>query len=161
MFKTASPKEIGGHLDKLITAKYGERKRKEFCSDFLKLQGIEDDDTQRTEDRFVKIINGSRNLQSCDLLTICELLGTSCEEILTAGKFAKPSSFHVTNRDITLNDDPAFWKRYMKQKTFLNADEHRKSVLDYALETKNILFLKFLRNELTLANIYRKKGANL
>lgn len=142
MFKTAAPEDIGKYLDELINAKYGERKRKEFCGDFLKLQGKENEDTQSTEDRFAKIINGSRKLQSYDLLIISQLICISCEEILTAGKLRKPSCFRVTNRDIASSKDPIIWERYMKQKTFLNKDEYSKTVIDYAFEAKKYFVLK-------------------
>ena len=158
MFKTAAPEEIGRYLDDLIKAKYGERKRKEFCGDYLELQGSEADDTQGTEDLFAKIINGSRNLKSDDLPLISELLGVSCEEILTAGNFKKPSSFYVTNRTVAYSNDFKIWRRYMKQKTFLNKDEFNKTVIDYAIEAKNILFIKYLIESGLIQVITPQKG---
>ncbi|MBQ5990612.1 MAG: hypothetical protein IJL67_14110 [Oscillospiraceae bacterium] len=156
MFKTASPEDIGKHLEALILAKY--ENRKEFCQAYLEFLGNENDDTQGTEDRFCKIVSGNRSIQTNDLLVIAELLGVSCEEILTAGKLRKPSCFRVTNRDIASSKDPKIWKRYMKQKTFLNKDEYSKTVIDYAFEAKNILFLKYLIESGFIQVITPKKG---
>ncbi len=145
MVKLASSEKIGNHLDELIDQKYGEQKA--FCRYYLELIGEEYEDTQSKEGRFSKIINDRGNLQAYDLLTISELLGVSCEDIVTAGRRCIPSYFHVTNRDVAYSDDSALWKRYVNQKQFLNADEFRKSVIDYALEAKNVLFLKYLVEE--------------
>ena len=77
------------------------------------------------------------------------LLCVSCEEILSAGKNYAPTRNHVTNYDIAQSHDREVWDEYMKRedRLFLNCDEYRKTVIDYALEFKNYAFMKYLLEE--------------
>ena len=137
--------EVGQYLDKLITRKY--KFRKDFCRDFLDMFGKTDEDTQPEESHFGKIVSGDIELPIYDLLPISEILGVSCEEILSAGKEKVPTSAHITNYDIACSDDYYMWKRLLSHGCTLCFDEFKKSVIDYAFEKKNILLFKYMIEE--------------
>lgn len=98
------------------------------------------------QNRFTQILKGKKAIQTHDLPIVCDLLGMSCEELLSAGKCFVPTSSRVTNYDIAFSKDPAEWQQYVDRpdKLILNFDEYGKSVLDYAIEFKNYELLKFL-----------------
>ena len=148
--KVQSNEKIGAYLHKLVKGKY-ESDRK-FCQAYLRLQDIEptDEETRKMHNRFCQIFNGKKSIQVHDLPVVTRLLGVSCEEILSARKQCLPSpSPHITNYDIARSDKREVWEEYMKRedKLFLNCDEYRKSVIDYALEFKNYKFMKYLLEE--------------
>lgn len=146
-----SHKKIGKYLRSLINERY--KSERQFWKAFLRLQGVEDTDeaTHKLQNRFSFILNGDVNhsLQTDDLPFLSELLGVSCEEILSAGKHYVPTKNHITNYEIARSKDRKAWDKYMKRedKLFLNRDEYRKSVIDYALEFKNYEFMKYLLEE--------------
>ncbi|MBR7033828.1 MAG: hypothetical protein IKI03_09390 [Clostridia bacterium] len=98
------------------------------------------------QNRFSQIFNGKKAIQTYDLPYVSELLGVSCEAILSAGKCYVPVSSHVTNYDVAFSKDPEVWQSYVERedKLILNYDEYGKSVLDYAFEFRNYGFLKYL-----------------
>lgn len=146
MFKKADDEKIGKYLNDLINERFGKTVR--FCEAYIFVQQGEftDDDVKRMKNRFSQILKGKKGLQTYDLPIISDILGISCEEILSAGKCYVPTSTHVTNYDIASSDDPEIWEKYMKRpdRLFLNCDEYCKSVIDYALEFKNYKFMKYL-----------------
>lgn len=82
-------------------------------------------------------------------MVFTDLLGVSCEEIITGGNYFVPVASHMTNYEIAFTDDPRVWKKYMERedKIFLNSDEYGKTVIEYALEFKNYKFMKYLMDE--------------
>ena len=145
-------KKIGEYLKALIDER-GYKTTADFCRDYLKLkyshQEITDTILQNERNRFGAILKGDKKIQTHDLPILSELLCVSCEEILSAGKCYAPTINHVTNYEIAQSHDRKVWDEYMKRedKLFLNCDEYRKTVIDYALEFKNYNFMKYLLEE--------------
>lgn len=141
--------KIGIYLRSVILQKYDSIRK--FCRAYLELMDglTNDDEIRKLLNRFSQILKGTKRIQIDDLPYITELLGVSCEEILSAGKYHVPVSSHTTNYDIAFSHDKAVWDRYMKSedKLFLNCDEYCKTVIDYALDFKNYDFIKYLLDE--------------
>lgn len=139
--------KIGRYLDSLIKDK-GFKSVRAFCIAYLKLdnQDTSDDLVANMQNRMSQIIKGKKAVQLHDLPLFCELLGVSCEEILSVGKHYEPISGHVTNYEIAFSHDKDKWDKYINRKDMLilNSDEYNKTVIDYALEFKNYDFLKYL-----------------
>lgn len=141
---------IGSYLGKLIDSKY--RKRSDFYREYLKHEGINPDaeEVRKMGNRFSQIFIGEKKgLQIHDLLIVTDILGISCEELLTCGKAYRPVSGHMTNYEIAFSKNPKVWKKYMasEDNLFLNSDEYGKTVVDYALEFKNYSFIHWLMDE--------------
>ncbi len=139
--------KVGRYLNMLIE-KSDYPNVRQFCIAYLKLAKLDasNGEIAKMQNRMSQIIKGSKAIQTYDLPLFCELLGVSCEEILSAGKHYQPISNHVTNYEIAFSHDPEMWDRYIKRedKLFLNPDEYNKTVIDYALEFKNYEFMKYL-----------------
>lgn len=140
-------KKIGQYLNLLI-AKSRYPNVRQFCIAYLKLAELETSDEAigKMQNRMSQIIKGNKAIQTYDLPYFCELLGVSCEEILSAGKHYVPISGHITNYEIAFSKDTKVWDKYINRedKLFLNPDEYNKTVIDYALDFKNYDFLKYL-----------------
>ena len=109
----------------------------------------DDIEINRMNNRLSQIFNGKKGIQMEDMLIFSDLLGVSCEEILSAGERRVPVSSHMTNYRIAFSQDEELWSSYMKRedKLFLNSDEYGKTVIDYAIEFKNYPFIKWLLDE--------------
>ena len=142
-------KKVGSHLRKLIEKRYPNVRS--FCKEYLRAEKmpVNNEEIRKMHNRFSQILNGNKALQIYDLPFVSELLGVSCEEILSAGKNYVKTSNHVTNYDIAASERKTVWDKYMKRedKLFLYSDEYCKNVLDYALEFKNYKFIKYLIDE--------------
>ena len=149
MFKIENDTAIGEYLRTVILKNY-ESIRK-FCRAYLELRDgkTDDEEIRKLLNRFSQILKGTKRIQTDDLPFVTELLGISCEEVLSAGKTHVPVSSHITNYEIAFSKDRDVWEKYMKRedKLFLNCDEYCKSVIDYALEFKNYAFIKYLLEE--------------
>ena len=155
MFAVKDNKEIGLNLDILIHKKY--KSVRQFCKCYLDLVGLDSDDPveiRRLTNRFSQITNGKKAIQVHDLPIISELLGVSCEEILSCGETKIPLSNRRTNYNIAFSDNPLDWEEYLSRDDHIAAyaDEFGKTVLDYAIEFKNYEFIKYLikRDYITL-----------
>jgi len=150
MFKIEeNNQKVGAYLKKLIEKKYDSHRK--FCRAYIEAQGLEvtDEKLRKMGNRISQIIKGAKAIQTYDLPFFTDLLGVSCEEILSAGKTFVLTSGHVTNYEIAYSHDRAVWERYMhhKDNLFMNFDEYGKSVIDYAFEFKNYEFIKYLLDE--------------
>ena len=143
------PVKMAGFLKPRIIQKYGNIRK--FCIEYLKRKdGIaESEEIRKLLNRFSKILQGNGQIQIYDLPYVTELLGISCEEVLSAGRNKAPFSSRVTNYITASSQDRAVWEKYMQRedKLFLNYDEYGKSVIDYALDFKNYKFIKYLIDE--------------
>ena len=156
MFLLESKENIGKYLKKLIKER-GFEKDADFSRAYLKekyrnIDYTEDDLNEQlktTKSTFSQIFSGNKGITIEHLAIISKLLCVSCEEILSAGKHYAPTRNHVTNYEIARSHDRKVWDEYMKRedKLFLNCDEYRKTVIDYALEFKNYNFMKYLLEE--------------
>ncbi|MCR5150503.1 MAG: hypothetical protein K6B52_04705 [Clostridiales bacterium] len=147
MFKIEeNSQKVGAYIRRLIRKRYDSERK--FCKAYLELQGMpaNDEETRKMQNRFSQILNGKKSIQTHDLPFVTELLGVSCEEILSAGKRCVPVSSHVTNYNVASSEDSKVWQEYIERedKLILNYDEYGKSVLDYAFEFRNYKFLKYL-----------------
>lgn len=124
--------KIGAYLRKIINKRY--ESERQFCQAYLRLQGIKvnDEETRKMQNRFSQILNGKKAIQTYDLPFVSELLGVSCEEILSAGKHYEPTANHITNYEIAKSEKRSVWEKYLQRedKLFLNCDEYCKTVLD-------------------------------
>lgn len=138
--------KIGKYLDDLICKKYDSRRA--FCREYIQATGEEptNETLNNMSNRLAQIVKGNKAIQTYDLPYFCDLLGVSCEQILSAGECAVPLANRVTNYSIACSKDPAVWEAYINRtdKLILNSDEYCKTVLDYALEFENYEFMKFL-----------------
>ena len=138
--------KIGMYLANIIEQKFDSKRA--FCRAYILATG--EDPTSETitnmSNRLNQIMKGRKSIQTYDLPYFTELLGLSCEQILSAGECSAPTTNRVTNHSIACSKDPAEWERYINRadKLVLNSDEYGKTVLDYALEFGNHEFIKFL-----------------
>lgn len=144
-------KKVGAYLKKLVKESQYSSNR-QFGKKYLKMTGYtqpDDIEINRMNNRLSQIFNGKKGIQMEDMLIFSDLLGVSCEEILSAGERHVPISGHMTNYDIAFSQDEELWSSYMKRedKLFLNSDEYGKTVIDYAIEFKNYPFIKWLLDE--------------
>ena len=149
-------KKIGEHLKELIDER-GYKSTADFCRRYLieknnTVNYTEDnlnEDLKTAKNTFSKILSGKQSITLEQLPILSKLLCVSCEEILSAGKKYAPTINHITNYEIAQSSDRNIWDEYMKRedKLFLNCDEYRKTVIDYALEFKNYGFIKYLLDE--------------
>ncbi len=147
MFKVEKNNEkIGKYLSHLIEQKY--KSRRAFCRAYIIAAGEEpcNETINNMSNRLAQIIKGNKAIQTYDLPYFTELLGISCEQILSAGACSAPVTKRVTNYSIACSKDPAEWEKYINRadKLILNSDEYCKTVLDYALEFGNYEFIKYL-----------------
>ena len=154
MFEVKNNKEIGSYLKKVILSKYPSCRQ--FCIAYvdltLKLEDdpndIRSDEIRKLANRLSQILKGIKAIQTYDLPIFSELLGISCEEMLTAGTVRKPILDRRTNYNIAFSQNESDWKEYLAREDYIAAyaDEFGKTVVDYALEFKNYKFLRFLIN---------------
>lgn len=138
--------KIGKYLSDLIEQKYDSKRA--FCREYITAKGEEpnNETLNNMSNRLSQITKGKKAIQTYDLPFFTELLGVSCEQILSAGECSAPTANRVTNYSIACSKDPAVWEKYIHRadKLILNSDEYCKTVLDYALEFGNYDFIKFL-----------------
>lgn len=152
MFELKSNQEIGAYLKKVILSKY--HSCRQFCVAYVDLtlmieddpNDIRSDEIRKLTNRLSQILKGVKAIQTYDLPVFSELLGISCEEMLTAGAVRKPILCRRTNYNIAFSQDENDWKEYLAREDCIAAyaDEFGKTVVDYALEFKNYKFLRFL-----------------
>ena len=101
------------------------------------------------QNRICQIKKGNKGVQIEDLPILSELLGVSIEDILSAGTALSPASNRKSNYSIAFSKDPAEWETYIKRddKLIMNQDEYHKTAIDYALETGNYPFIKYLMDK--------------
>lgn len=146
MFKLTDNEKIGKYLSKLITEKC--QNQRQFSKKYIETIGGDVEDERQIanmSNRISQIVNGKKALQLSDLPIFTKLLGISCEELLSAGECFRPSGAHLTNYDVAFSEDEDLWEQYAlsEDKIILNADEYGKTIIDYALEFKNIKLLKY------------------
>ena len=146
MFRIASSGEIGEYITELVMQKYSSQRQ--FCIEWMKKDHtpIYKDEIDKRTNKFSQIKKGKKGIQTADLPVFCDLLDTTCEAILSAGKYSVPQVQRVTNYSIAHCSDEKIWKEYVERsdKLILNADEYGKTVLDYAIEFKNINLIVYL-----------------
>lgn len=152
MFELKTNEEIGAYLKKLILSKYPSCRR--FCVAYIDLtiDFSDDPQDQRSEEirkltnRLSQILKGKKSIQTYDLPIFSELLGVSCEQMLSAGAVAKPITNRRTNYNIAFSTDERDWIEYINREDCIAsyADEFGKTVVDYAIEFKNYGFIRFL-----------------
>lgn len=149
MFSVKSNKEIGDYISKMIRSK-GYKSDRAFCKAYLEHEHreVNDDEIRKMANRMSQMLRGAKGkgVQVYDLPVFCDLLGVTCEEILSAGTSFVPNSSRVTNYSIAFSENPKDWEAYIqrKDKLILNPDEYGKTAIDYALEFKNYEFIKYL-----------------
>lgn len=138
--------KIGKYLAELIDNHFESRRK--FCRAYMELRGevIDEDSLARMSNRISQIINGKKGIQTYDLPFFTEMLGVSCEQLLSAGECAVPISNRPTNYSIACSDDPKEWQKFIDREDnlILNEDEYCKTIIDYALEFKNYALIKYL-----------------
>lgn len=145
MFKVDN-KKIGEYLQEKIEKKFVNTRR--FCKEFVKMKNLEpnDDEIRKAHNRFSQIEHGIKSIQISDLPIVCDLLGLTCEQILSAGAIAVPKNEHMTNYSVAASKDQQVWEDYINRGDvpILNFDEYGNNILDYAYEFGNYDFLSYL-----------------
>ena len=146
VFIVKTNEEIGNYIEKLIGKKFPSKRK--FCQAYLKLQGIStnDDETRKMANRISQITNGKNSIQTTDFPYFTELLGVTCEQILSCGSHHVPKESRPTNYLIAFSKNKKEWEQFLEHddKLILNEDEYCKTAIDYAIEFGNYDFLKFL-----------------
>ena len=152
MFELKTNEEIGAYLKKLILSKYPSCRQ--FCIAYIDLtvdfsddpQDLRSDEIRKLTNRLSQILKGKKGIQTYDLPIFSELLGVSCEQMLSAGAICKPITNRRTNYNIAFSTDERDWIEYINREDCIAsyADEFGKTVVDYAIEFKNYGFIKFL-----------------
>ena len=151
MFELKSNEEIGAYLKQLILSKYPSCRQ--FCIAYFELIKAENypeelvlDEIRKLTNRLSQILKGKKAIQTYDLPIFSELLGVSCEEMLSAGGVHKPIANRRTNYNIAFSKNEKDWIDYISREDCIAAyaDEFGKTVVDYAIEFENYGFLKFL-----------------
>ena len=154
MFQVKSNAEIGDYLDRLVTnSAYGSMRQ--FGRACLKLMnpnpeyepGVEELKNRST--KMWEIKTGRKGITMDDLPIFTHLLGVTCEELLSAGEYIVPSADHMTLRQFAASREKSVWDTFVKRedKVLLNCDEFGKTVVEYALESKNYELLKYLMEQ--------------
>ena len=106
--------KIGAYLADLIDQKYASRRA--FCRAYISANGEEptNETINNMSNRLAQIAKGNKAIQTYDLPYFTELLGVSCEQILSAGACSAPLSSRVTNYSIACSSDPKEWEAYWK-----------------------------------------------
>lgn len=166
MFELKTNEEIGAYLKKLILSKYPSCRQ--FCVAYIDLtiDFSDDPQDQRSEEirkltnRLSQILKGKKSIQTYDLPVFSELLGVSCEQMLSAGAVAKPITNRRTNYSIAFSTDERDWIEYINREDCIAsyADEFGKTVVDYAIEFKNYGFIRFLIDNGYITLISNDKG---
>lgn len=138
--------KIGKYLSDLIAQKYTSKRA--FCQAYITATGEKpnNENLNNMSNRLSQIANGKKAIQTYDLPYFTELLGVSCEQILSAGEYSVPIVNRVTNYSIACSKDLAVWEKHINRadKLVLNSDEYCKTILDYAIELGNYDFIKYL-----------------
>ena len=155
MFVLKSNKEIGEYLKDRILSRYPSCRR--FCAAYIDLsdgrkndvRDSDDDEIRKLQNRLSQILKGKKGIQTYDLPIFSELLGISCEQILSAGKSYTPVTSRRTNYDIAHSKNKADWVEYVNRgdRVASYADEFGKTIVDYAIEANNYPFIRFLIDE--------------
>lgn len=149
MFELADNKKIGQYLTRRIDERFKSHRR--FCIKYLEETGVpvNSERIQKMSNRLSQILKGKKEIQLYDLPLFCRLLEVSCENILSAGEFHAPASAHLTNYTAAFSKDRRAWETYVSREDspILNADEHGKTFIDYALEAENYDLLKYLMDK--------------
>lgn len=150
MFKYENDNEkIGAYIKKMIEKKYPSHRQ--FCKAYLIASGIDanDEELRKLSNRLSQIIKGKKAIQIYDLPYFTDLLGVSCEDLLSCGKSFVPISGHITNYEVAFSKEPKVWEAYCRRpdKLILNPDEYNKTIIDYAIEFKNYAFIKYLMDQ--------------
>ena len=97
VFIVKTNEEIGKYIEKLIAKKFPSKRK--FCQAYLKLQGIStnDDETRKMANRISQITKGKNSIQTTDFPFFTELLGVTCEQILSCGSHHVPKESRPTN----------------------------------------------------------------
>lgn len=149
MFTLKDNKEIGAYLSKLIRAR-GYKSDRAFCKAYLEHEHreVNDDEVRKMANRMSQMLRGAKGkgIQVYDLPVFCDLLGVTCEEILSAGSSFVQNGSRVTNYSIAFSKNSKVWEDYIhrEDKLILNPDEYGKTVIDYALDFKNYKLIKYL-----------------
>lgn len=152
MFELKTNEEIGAYLKKLILSKYPSCRQ--FCIAYIDLtvdfsddpQDLRSDEIRKLTNRLSQILKGKKGIQTYDLPIFSELLGVSCEQMLSAGAVCKPITNRRTNYNIAFSTDERDWLEYINREDCIASyeDEFGKTVVDYAIEFKNYGFIRFL-----------------
>lgn len=143
--------KIGVYLRKLIEDKFGNTRQ--FCIAYIELDGVEemsDDVIQNMCNKMSQLLKGNNSVQIRDLPLFCELLGVTCEEILSGGEIKHNPNKRVTNYSISFTGSESEIEEYIQNREdnlFCNTDEFGKTAVDYALENGNYSFMKYLTDK--------------
>jgi hypothetical protein len=120
MFELKTNEEIGAYLEKLIYSKY--KSQRQFCVACIDLipgvsQDSRDEEIRKLTNRLSQILKGKKGIQTHDLPIFSELLGVSCEEMLSAGATCTPIVNRRTNYNIAFSTNERDWMEYINHQS--------------------------------------------
>ena len=134
----------------MIKPARGYKSDRGFCKAYLEheYREVNDDEIRKMANRMSQMLRGAKGkgIQVYDLPVFCDLLGVTCEEILSAGTSFVQNGSRVTNYSVAFSKNPKDWEAYINRedKLILNPDEYGKTVIDYAIDFKNYKLIKYL-----------------
>jgi hypothetical protein len=106
---------LGAYLRSLIKSRFASIRK--FCRAYLELRDntadVSDEEIRKLLNRFSQILKGDKRIQIDDLPYVTELLGVSCEEVLSAGKDSVKAAGSVEDRSAEFSNDPSTWQEYI------------------------------------------------
>lgn len=145
---------IGKYISGLINKKF--KSSREFCHRWLKENNEFTDNELKNEEsiqnranKLSQIKKGKKNIQIDDLPVFSKLLGVSFERILSAGDSGPALPKQVSNYYIAQSKSKKEWQEYIDRadKPILYMDEFGKTIIEYAIEFQNYVFIKFLMDK--------------
>ncbi len=145
--------KIAENLCFFIKKKYNSEA--EFCREYIKLRSnldssfrVADNTEKNMYDTLGRMKNGKASIQVEQLPYFTELLGVTCEDILSLDKPAKADRDRITNYNTACSSDEKVWEEYFNHKEDLGAycDEYGMTVVDYTIKLRNYELIKFIVN---------------
>lgn len=106
---------LGAYLRSLIKSRFPSIRK--FCRAYIELRDntadVSDEEIRKLLNRFSQILKGDKRIQIDDLPYVTELLGVSCEEVLSAGKESGSGGGNVADHSAKYSNDPSVWQEYI------------------------------------------------
>ena len=144
-------KRIAENLCFYIKKKY--KSEAEFCREYIKRRSEQEESfvvADNTEKNMYEALRRMKRGEECiqikQLPYFTELLGVTCEDILSLDKPIEADRERITNYNTACSSDEKIWEEYFNHKECLGAycDEYGMTVVDYAIKLRNYGLIKFI-----------------
>ena len=144
-------KRIAENLCFYIKKKY--KSEAEFCREYIKRRSAQEESfvvSDNTEKNMYEALRRMKRGEECiqikQLPYFTELLGVTCEDILSLDKPIEADRERITSYNTACSSDEKVWEEYFNHKECLGAycDEYGMTVVDYAIKLRNYGLIKFI-----------------